>query len=379
MQPSRLAARHHIKHCISAITPSSTSAVRVTPGCGLFGLIATTVAGLTSCRGPTASSITSANFASCSRRQRRDPKKMIKQPLILYVPGLLPKPDAETHRDALLRCLLAGLRRVDHDVANAIEGNEHSFDIVSWSFDFYAEHRDFSIDAAAVVDVTEQSGATGLDMAEATSWRRRFGRWLYTLGDLMPFLIPHVANERMELHLRDLMRYTRDQNGIAEHTRQMLKIPLRAATEARRPVLLIAHSMGSVIAFEALVQTSHDDQQMVSIDLLLTMGSPLGQRYIRNRLIGHEEEGILRYPNNVRRWINLAAVGDLTAIDPILADDFAPMVETGLIESIDDREVQNYFRLNGELNVHAEYGYIANTTTARIVADWWHSQHDKPG
>ena len=40
------------------------------------------------------------------------------QPLILYIPGLLPKPVPAVHRDALLRCLLAGVRRVDESVAD---------------------------------------------------------------------------------------------------------------------------------------------------------------------------------------------------------------------------------------------------------------------
>ena len=34
----------------------------------------------------------------------------------------------------------------------------------------------------------------------------------------MPFLIPHIANERLELHLRDLRRYVRNRDEIAEHT-----------------------------------------------------------------------------------------------------------------------------------------------------------------
>ena len=298
---------------------------------------------------------------------------MIDKPLILYIPGLLPKPEAETHRDALLRCLLAGVRRVDPDVAGAIAAHTECFDIVSWTYDFYREHRDFALDAASVIDVIEQPGALRLDIHEATSTIRRLGRWLYTLGDWLPFLIPHVANERMELHLRDLRRYTSNDNDIAEHTRQMLKIPLRIASEAERPILLIAHSMGSVIALEALRQTSHDDGPIVAVDQLVTMGSPLGQRYIQNRLEGHEKAGILRWPNNIRHWINLSAVGDLTAIDPVLADDFAPMKDMGLVEDIEDRPCFNYFRLNGHLNVHSEYGYLVNEVTARIVTDWWRS------
>ena len=46
---------------------------------------------------------------------------------------------------------------------------------------------------------------------------------------------------------------------------------------------------------------------------------------------------------------------------------------TRLIEDIEDRPLFNYFRLNGHLNVHAEYGYLVNEVTARIVAEWWNS------
>ena len=67
-------------------------------------------------------------------------------PLILYIPGLLPKPEPDIHRDALLRCILAGVRRIDGPVAKAIEADPGAFDVVSWTFDFYGEYRDFELD-----------------------------------------------------------------------------------------------------------------------------------------------------------------------------------------------------------------------------------------
>ena len=302
---------------------------------------------------------------------------MINHPLILYVPGLLPKPEAGVHRDALLRCLVAGVRRKDSHLADELAANDHCFDIVSWTYDFYGEHRDFAIDASAVEAVIAQRQATDQDILQASTPRRRAARWLFALADLLPFLIPHVANERMELHLRDLRRYLGNRNEIAEHVRQMLKLALRAAAEAERPILLVAHSMGSVIAYEALWQMSRSEQDSISIDLLLTMGSPLGQRYMQKRLVGNTESGPRRYPDNVRRWINLTAVGDLTAIDPDLGDDFAEMTRLGLVDTIEDHGVQNYFRLNGKLNVHSEYGYLVNPVTAGIVTDWWRSVWSK--
>ena len=295
-------------------------------------------------------------------------------PLIIYVPGLLPKPDPQIHREALLRCLLAGVRRIDAEVAGQIESLPGAFDLVSWTYDFYREHRDIALDAAAIEAVIEQPGASKEDVAEAISWKRQFARGVYSLGDMLPFLIPHVASESTAVHLRDLRRYLSDVNGIAAHTRRMLKVPLRAATEGRRPVHLIGHSMGSVIAYDSLWELSHIGRDHVEVDTLLTMGCPLGQRYMQKRIMGADKTGFDRYPNNIRRWTNLAAVGDLTALDPYLVNDFGEMLELGLVGRIDDEMMFTYFRLNGELNVHAEYGYFVNEKTAHTIVEWWRGQ-----
>ena len=263
-------------------------------------------------------------------------------------------------------------------MATDIASSARCFDVVAWTYDFYRQHRDFGLDATAVDAVVARTEATQRDRDEASSWQRRLGRWLYSLGDRLPFLIPHIATERMELHLRDLRRYVKNRKGIAEHTRQMLKTPLRAAYESKRPILLIAHSMGSVIAYETLWQLGWEGNEDPQVDLLLTMGSPLGQRYIQKRIKGNHETGYRRYPDSIRHWINLSSVGDLTAIDPALKDDFGEMIELGLVDDIDDRELYNWFRWNGELNTHSEYGYLANGETAQIIVDWWRSARNMP-
>jgi hypothetical protein len=297
-------------------------------------------------------------------------------PLILYVPGLLPKPEAGVHRQALRRCLLEGIRRHDAGIAEAIGAAERSFDVVAWTYDFYREHRDFALDSKSIDELLARPDASEQDIIEASSPGKRLMRWLYRVGNLFPFLIPHLADERIELHLRDLMRYVHNSNDIATHVREMLKLPLRAAWEADRPVLLAAHSMGSVIAYDALWEMSHDARDELRVDLLLTMGSPLGQNYLQRRILGHDQSGPARYPDNIRRWINLSAVGDMTAVDPYLKSDFGEMLELGLIESIEDIEIFNFFRQDGDLNVHAEYGYLVNKVTAAAVTNWWRQQSD---
>ena len=297
------------------------------------------------------------------------------RPLIVFVPGLLPKPPPQLHREALLRCIMAGLRRVDAAVADAVEANPGNFELVSWTFEFYRKHRDIDLDSSAIDAVIEQAQASARDIAEASAWSRRLTRWIYAMGDKLPFLIPHLASERMEVHLRDLNRYERNREAVADHVRQMLNVPLIAAAGSQRPVLLIAHSMGSVIAYDSLWELSHENGNPVSIDLLLTMGSPLGQQFMQKRIRGHGRKGAGRYPQNIRHWANLTAVGDLTAINPWLAKVFAEMLELRLVDSIEDQRILNYFRLDGVLNVHAEYGYLVNEKTAHTIAKWWRG-HD---
>jgi len=120
---------------------------------------------------------------------------------------------------------------------------------------------------------------------------------------------------------------------------------------------------------------SADGRDHARLDMLLTMGSPLGQRYIQKRLKGATESGYGRYPANIRRWKNLSAIGDLTALDSDLADDFEEMLELGLLEYLEDDTLLGWFRLDGHLNVHAEYGYLVHEKTARTIATWWRG-HD---
>jgi len=178
----------------------------------------------------------------------------------------------------------------------------------------------------------------------------------------------------LQLHLHDLRRYNHNKNDVADMARQTVKDPLQQAVDSGRPVLLLAHSMGSVIAYDALWQMTQESEREVSVHLLLTMGSPLGQKVIQRNLLGYAASGKARYPGNILDWINIAAIGELTAIDMTLNNDFGEMIELGLVAGIDDRTMYNYYHMDGELSVHAEYGYLVNEVTAGIVSDWWRQQ-----
>lgn len=294
------------------------------------------------------------------------------RPVIIYVPGLKPKPEATSHRQQLLRCLGEGLRRVDPDVAAAVTAGD-VFDLVSWTYDFYGEHRDINLDIDDIDSILKKDGPSEDDIVAVTSWKRRFTRWLFRTADYLPFLIPHFATEELEIHLRDFNKYLRNNNGVAEAARYKVRRALEEAAAQGRPTLLFGHSMGSVIAYEVLWQLSRDRKSDLHVDLLLTSGSPLGQSIVQRHLLSSHKKGAERYPANIRQWINVAAVGELTAIDMKLKNDFGEMVDLGLVPDIDDRDSFNYYHMHGALNVHAEYGYLINEATARIVSEWWRS------
>lgn len=304
---------------------------------------------------------------------------MAGQPLVIYIPGLLPKPAAEPHRRELLRCLLAGIRRLDVAVADEIAGDHSAFDLVSWTFDFYGEHRDIELDLPDIESALSKGEPDEIDITDAVHWKRRAMHAMYKLGDRLPFLIPRLANEKLEIHMRDLRRYAQNQNDIGEHVRRLLKVPLEAAEKAGRPVLLLAHSMGSMIAWDALWQLSRREKRRRLVDTLITMGSPIGGNYVQERLMGFNEPEGERFPDNIGLWHNLSAVGELTALDRTLRNDFGRMISLGLVDDIVDREIFTWYRSGDDLNVHNEYGYLMHERTARLVRDWWRTKRPARG
>lgn len=295
---------------------------------------------------------------------------------IIYVPGKNPKPEPAVHRQRLWRALIAGVASAESSTAQALASTYDRFELAAWNQTYYGQSRPAEIDAEAFERLLQTPGADADDRREAHSWRRKRARLLYSLGDLFPFLIPLVPDPAIKSTIAETLHYFENRNGIGVRVRELVKAPLRSAFAAGERVLLVAHSMGSVIAYDALWELWHEERNRGRVELFITLGSPLGMRYVQKRLVGFRNHGHARYPGNIGRWVNVSTEGDLTSLDPTLRDDFSAMLALGLTESITDihEGIYGYFRNEEGLNVHRSYGYLVQPTVGAAIARWWHGE-----
>ena len=127
-------------------------------------------------------------------------------PLVIYIPGLKPKPEPALHGEQLLRCLTEGVRRLDPVTAAALNDPD-AFRLISWTYDFYGRHRDISLDLDDIERLLGKDRASEADIRAATSWRRRFAIWLFNAADYLPFVLPSLATDEIEVHLRDYFQW----------------------------------------------------------------------------------------------------------------------------------------------------------------------------
>jgi hypothetical protein len=128
-----------------------------------------------------------------------------------------------------------------------------------------------------------------------------------------------------------------------------------------QPVTIVAHSHGSIVAYEVLSAMSAN---ALALDALVTIGSPLGIREVQDFL----EPSAPVIPPIVTRWANFADVLDPVALDSGLAGDFPPELP-GATGIHDEVIVNTATRRLAGFNPHSAVGYLAHPSVRRVVAE----------
>lgn len=134
-------------------------------------------------------------------------------------------------------------------------------------------------------------------------------------------------------------------------------------------ILLIAHSMGSIVAYDVLSEMSGESP----VNTFITIGSPLGFPVIVGRISAARKSrglGILQpsVPECItERWLNISDIRDRIALDHTLADDY---LENGRGLRVRDKYVYNDYEMNGGPNPHKSFGYLRTPEMVDVIAEF---------
>ena len=113
------------------------------------------------------------------------------------------------------------------------------------------------------------------------------------------------------------------------------RVAEKVSSETR---ILIGHSLGSVVAYEALCKNPQ-----WNITTLITLGSPLGiPGVIFDALTPRPQNGKGQWPGRVRRWVNVADAGDIVAMEKTLAPLFGNVQDLLVNNGWHSHDVRRY-------------------------------------
>ena len=122
------------------------------------------------------------------------------------------------------------------------------------------------------------------------------------------------------------------------------------------PFVVVAHSQGSMIAYNVLRALRRED---ADVRLFVTIGSPLGMDEVQDVL--KDVGGPLKVPDCVAQWVNVAERLDPVALDPELRSEFT---RNGRGVQVEDIAVRNP---DWQENPHSSTGYLGTEAVRDAV------------
>ena len=168
-------------------------------------------------------------------------------------------------------------------------------------------------------------------------------KWVHAILRVLDKNSKWVGQESLEQFTRDVYLYTR-LPGVRDDIDALVGAQLTTD-----PTVVVAHSLGTIVAYSIL----KTDRRVLQIPELVTLGSPLGVRAVRDQFRP------LRSPACIQAWYNAFDTRDVVALYPLDKDNFpiSPPIEN-------NPRVKNFTD-----NRHGIAGYLGEATVAdRILS-----------
>ena len=181
--------------------------------------------------------------------------------------------------------------------------------------------------------------------------------------------VPGVSGAVLLTLARDVYAYLHD-----DAVRRVLDDGLASALDDGPddgPAVVVAHSLGSVVAYSALSTalsaglSAGATRAGGDVPLLLTLGSPLGIRAVRDAV---RARAPLTFPAGVGRWVNVRDPGDLLALTDLTPETFPLPAGSRPVENlrVDNRAPWNHAAA-ARLDDGTWAGYLAVPSVAAVV------------
>lgn len=287
--------------------------------------------------------------------------------IIIGIHGLSNKPAAEDHKNGWIESIKEGLKNIG---ATDEELNSFTFHDIYWANLLYKYplHGDKNYSSDALFDSepylkAEQGTLTeykdsSLDIVRARS---------QNIGDILLDSISKrtpIAEKIVEKFARDLdFYYDKEKRILPPNSTQpeVVKTVLQNvllnklnSIHKEDKIMLIAHSMGSVIAFDALNSNSLTRK----IEHFVTIGSPLGLPHVK--LNATNDLNPMKKPstpeNVTKTWFNFSDKRDPIAFDTHLNGEYTKNSSNVSVQ--DDLVNNSYVGLDKKFNHHKIFGYL---------------------
>jgi hypothetical protein len=292
--------------------------------------------------------------------------------IIIGIHGLGNKPPKMILRDWWEKSILDGLKKHNYPAANL------EFELVYWADILHPiplDPDEVNKNSPLYLKnkyISEQT----LNLKETPGLRRKAREYFekfygkIVVNEVLSLKYPSLTDLFFHINMRDLENYYSpfyiNQNGAPCLAKQAIieRLTETLKKHKRKKILLISHSMGSIITHDVLIDHLPD----LKIDTLISIGSPLGQKYVLHKILeGQKNNPVnkLKVPENIRRnWYNLSDLNDQIALNYLLAEIY---VKNSKGVKIIDKLVQNNHKDNGTRNPHSSYGYLRTPECAEIV------------
>ncbi|MGY2115994.1 hypothetical protein ACW9HR_18990 [Nocardia gipuzkoensis] len=176
--------------------------------------------------------------------------------------------------------------------------------------------------------------------------------WFQAILRALDRYVPLSSSGSVALFTVDVYRYLRD-----SAIREKIDSQMAHAITPGRETVVVAHSLGTIIAYKLLRAEGH--LRYWEVPLFVTLGSPLGVTMVREEL---KRFGARRCPECVAYWHNALDDHDVVALYPLTPQHFPLSPETPTIENRTDIE-------NHTANRHGIAGYLDDRDVAKLIHD----------